>query len=46
MRLNQHEKFKVQLFEQIKKDDSAPSPTVPHLPLHNSLFSNLTILVL
>jgi len=30
-------KFKVQrfqLFQSIKKDDYAPSPTVPHLPLH------------
>jgi len=33
MRLNRHGNFKVQLFEQIKKDDCAPSLTVPHLPL-------------
>jgi len=36
MRLNHHGNFKVQrfqLFEQIKKDDCAPSPTVPPLPL-------------
>jgi len=36
MRLNHHGNFKVQrfqLFEQIKKDDCGPSPTVPHLPL-------------
>jgi len=37
MRLHHHGNFKVQrfqLFEQIKKDDCAPSPAVPHLPLH------------
>ena len=36
MRLNHHGNFKDQrfpLFELIKKDDYAPSPTVPHLPL-------------
>jgi len=36
MRLKHHENFKVQRFqrfEKIKKDDCAPSPTVPHLPL-------------
>ena len=34
MRLNHHGNFKVQhfsLFQQIKKEDCAPSPTVPHL---------------
>jgi len=36
MRLNHQGNFEVQrfqLFEQIKKDDCAPSPTVPHLLL-------------
>jgi len=37
MRLNHHGNFEVQrfqLFEQIIKDDSAPRPTVPYLPLY------------
>jgi len=37
MRRNDHGKFKVQrfkFFEKIKKDDCAPSPTLPHIPLH------------
>jgi len=36
MRLNHHGNFKVQRFqpfEQIKKDDCAPSPTFPYLKL-------------
>jgi len=36
MKLNHHGNFKVQRFQlckSIKKDDCAPSPTVPHLPL-------------
>jgi len=40
MRLNHHRNFKVQrfqLFEQIKKDDCASSPTVPHLSLHSNI---------
>jgi len=46
MRLNHHGNFKVQrfqLFEQIKKDDCGPSPTVPHLPLYTLLVKKICI---